>query len=81
MKSRYDSNIPCPLCGLSWAAGAPISRWLGDWVHEACKAARVASVTSEGQRSTLPDARGSADLEDRLVRTKGRGKRFRTRVA
>lgn len=80
MKSRYDSVEPCPLCGLSWAAGAPISKWLGSWVHESCKAARAASVASEGVRMVLPDARGCADLPDTLARTKGRGKVFRAKV-
>lgn len=80
MKSRYDSVTPCPLCGLPWAAGAPISKWLGDWVHEGCKALRRASVASGGVRTGLPDARGYADRPDNLVRTKGRGKNFRAFV-
>ncbi len=82
MRSRYASRpeSPCPLCGLPWTAGDPISKWLGKWSHESCKAARAASVASEGQRTTLPDARGWADEEDTLVRTKGRGKRFKSHV-
>jgi len=74
VKSLYDSQSPCPLCGLSWARGDAIAKWLGDWVHEPCKAARVASMASRGERTALPDARGWADLPDNLVRTKGRGK-------
>lgn len=82
MKSLYDSTPgnPCPLCGLSWARGDAISRWLGDWVHEPCKAARAASVALEGSTTVLPDARGWADMEDSLARTKGRGKNFRSKV-
>jgi len=66
MKSHYDSRpeAPCPLCGLPWHRGDAISKWLGKWSHEACKALRMAAVASEGQRSTLPDARGYADKKD-----------------
>ena len=63
MKAKYASKEPCWLCGLPWAPGAPISKWMGDWVHEGCKAARAASVASEGVRTVLPDARGWADME------------------
>lgn len=80
MKSLYGSQSPCSLCGLSWARGDAIAKWLGNWVHEPCKAARVASVAPKGERTTLPDARGWADSEDRLVRTKGRGKLFRSKL-
>lgn len=82
MKSRYASkpDAPCPLCGLPWAAGAPISKWLGDWVHEPCKALKMASVASEGVRTVLPEARGWADTRDTLVRTPRRGKAFRSKV-
>lgn len=68
MKSRYASkpDAPCPLCGLPWAAGAPISKWLGDWVHEPCKALKMASVASEGVRTVLPEARGSVDLPQQV---------------
>lgn len=61
MKAKYASKEPCWLCGLPWALGAPISKWMGDWVHDPCKAARAASVASEGVRTELPDARGAAD--------------------
>lgn len=63
VKSLYDSKpeSPCPLCGLSWARGDAISKWLGDWVHESCKAARAASRATEGVRTELPPARGGAD--------------------
>ena len=81
VKSLYDSVEPCWLCGLSWARGDAISKWLGDWVHEPCKAARATSVASEGVRTELPDARGWADKPDTLVRTKGRGKNFKSHVA
>ena len=64
MKAWYASDEPCWLCGLPWAPGASISMWLGDWVHEGCKAARAASVASEGVRTELPDARGYADKKD-----------------
>lgn len=80
MKAKYASKEPCWLCGLPWAPGAPIANWLGDWVHGGCKAARAASVASEGVRTELPDARGWADRPDSLVRTKGRGKNFRSKV-
>ena len=61
MKAKWASKEPCWLCGLPWAPGAPIGMWLGDWVHGGCKAARAASVASEGVRTELPDARGAAD--------------------
>lgn len=61
MKALYDSQEPCWLCGLSWARGDAISKWLGDWVHEPCKALQQASVASEGVRTELPEARGTAD--------------------
>ena len=66
MKSLYDSRpeSPCVLCGLSWARGDAIGRWLGDWVHELCKAARAASVAAEGVTVELPEARGWADKKD-----------------
>lgn len=53
MRARYAGG--CWLCGSQWAAGAPISRWLGDWVHEDCKAAQAASVAAQGVRTELPD--------------------------
>lgn len=81
MKAKYASKEPCWLCGLPWAVGAPISKWLGDWVHEPCKALRAASVASEGVRTELPEARGWADRPDNLVRTKGRGKNFKSHIA
>lgn len=59
MKAFYPGD--CPLCGLPWAAGEPIAKWLGKWSHEGCKAARQASIASEGKRTTLPDSRGTAD--------------------
>lgn len=80
MKAKYVSKEPCWLCGLPWALGAPISKWLGDWVHEGCKAARAASVALEGVRVELSDARGWADMPNTLVRTKGRGHNFRSKV-
>lgn len=80
MRSRYDSREPCSLCGLPWPAGEPISKWLGGWVHEGCKAVRAASMAAEGVRTELPDARGTADLKDMLVRTKNKGRNFRSKV-
>lgn len=53
MKAFYPGD--CPLCGLPWAAGEPIAKWLGKWSHEGCKALRRASIASEGKRTTLPD--------------------------
>lgn len=78
---RSKSDGVCPDCGSAWLRGDLIEQWLGDWVHAACKAARRASVASEGVRTELPPARGWADTGDTLVRTKGRGKNFRTFIA
>lgn len=59
MKSKFDGV--CPECGSVWLRGDLIEQWLGKWVHAACKAARRASVASEGVRTELPPARGGAD--------------------
>lgn len=62
MRARYAGQ--CSLCGSEWAPGAPIDKWLGKWAHEGCKALRRASVASEGQRTTLPDAgRKGSDVQ------------------
>jgi hypothetical protein len=63
VKAKYASEEPCWLCGLPWALGAPISKWLGDWVHEDCKAARAASVASEGVRTELPTVLPDPEVE------------------
>jgi hypothetical protein len=83
MKARYDSREPCWLCGLSWARGDAISKWLGDWVHEPCKAARAASVASEGVRAELPEARGWVDMEQTFytaTRPKAYGQKLWTKI-
>ena len=82
MKAKYASKEPCWLCGLPWAPGAPIANWLGDWVHGGCKAARAASVASEGVRTELPDARGWADkpkqVSSRTIRGTPGGTKYST---
>ena len=78
MKSRFAGT--CSICATEWGPGEPISKWLGRWAHEGCKAARAASMAAGGARTVLPDARGTADKEDNLVRTKGRGHNFRSHV-
>ena len=55
MKAKYPGR--CNLCGSGWPAGELVTRWAGKWVHEPCKAARVAIMP----RLELPEARGAAD--------------------
>lgn len=55
MKSRYPGD--CTLCGLPWAAGDPIGKLLGSWVHEGCKAAQVATYA----RIELPSNVGAIE--------------------
>lgn len=71
MRARYAGG--CWLCGSQWAVGAPISRWLGDWVHEDCKAAQAASVAAQGVRTELPPAgRKGSDVQVTGKKTKNR---------
>lgn len=80
MKSLYDSRpeAPCPLCGLPWARGEAIAKWLGDWVHEECKAAEShtgAVTVIEGEVTpNKPVAAGAKGLirESRTVRPRTR---------
>lgn len=37
-------------------------------------------MAAERVRTALPDARGTADLKDMLVRTKNKGRNFRSKV-
>ena len=64
MRSKHESE--CNLCEETIRAGAPGARFLGQWVHEECKAEKVAAIAAEGRRSTLPEARGWVDMEEHM---------------
>jgi hypothetical protein len=52
-------------------------------VHEPCKAARAASVASEGVRAELPEARGWVDMEQTFytaTRPKAYGQKLWTKI-
>lgn len=59
MKAKFPGT--CKQCDKPWYKDAGIARWLGSWVHEACRAQAISDKRSEGSVTTLPDARGYAD--------------------
>ena len=60
MRSKYETE--CNLCEETIRVGASGARFLGQWVHEDCKAEEVAVIAEQGRRRVLPDARGLADV-------------------
>lgn len=68
MATRSKWAGHCHLCDEEIAVGAPGARFLGKWVHDPCKALRVAEIAAQGRVEVLPEARGLADVAQTGVR-------------
>lgn len=68
MKAKFDTT--CSACQEGIPKGSPVAPLCGSWMHPDCKARELALRLSQSRTTTLPDARGTADVMPTAVKVR-----------